>query len=272
MAVKYVTVKCPECGANLPIEKGRQAIFCSYCGSQIMLVDENEYKYKYEVTHHHVDEAEIMRAEAELLRVKAESEKVAAYAKLKEKQAREDAKRATLNRDIRITAYFIALIFAVISVVRMSSGENSLDAVTGVAIAVVIVIITLSSADAERKRNKEIQMLRDGKIKLTGDAINWEDENVGRVRSKFESLGFQNIKTVNLKDLTFGILKKAGNVEYVSINGEKPCEGWYNIDSKIVIKYHDFPNPDEIRRMNYEMSDLRRRIIRWRSILQRMRL
>ena len=247
MAVKYVTIKCPECGANLPIEEGRQAVFCSYCGSQVMVVDENEYKYKYEVTHHHVDEAKIMRAEAELLRAKAESEKTAADIKLKEEQAKEDAKRAVFSRDIRITAYFAALIFAAISVVRMSSGENSLAAIAGVAIAITIVAITLSSARAERERNKEIHMLRDGKIKLTGDALSWEDENVSRVRSKFESLGFCNIKIVNLEDLTFGIFKKAGSVECVSINGGKPCEGWYNVNSKIVIKYHDFPDPDLVK-------------------------
>ena len=37
MAVKFTSVKCPECGANLPIEEGREKMFCSYCGTQIIM-------------------------------------------------------------------------------------------------------------------------------------------------------------------------------------------------------------------------------------------
>ena len=40
MAVKFTSVKCPECGANLPIEEGRERIFCSYCGTQIIMTNE----------------------------------------------------------------------------------------------------------------------------------------------------------------------------------------------------------------------------------------
>ena len=53
MAIKFTSVKCPECGATLPIEEGREQIFCSYCGSKIIMTNENEYIYRK------VDEAEI---------------------------------------------------------------------------------------------------------------------------------------------------------------------------------------------------------------------
>ena len=59
MAIKFTAVKCPECGATLPIEEGRKQIFCSYCENKIIMTNENEYIYR------HVDEAEIKQAETE---------------------------------------------------------------------------------------------------------------------------------------------------------------------------------------------------------------
>ena len=61
MAVKFTSVKCPECGANLPIEEGRERMFCSFCGTQIIMTNKNEHTYR------HVDEAEVKRAETEQL-------------------------------------------------------------------------------------------------------------------------------------------------------------------------------------------------------------
>lgn len=69
MAVKFISIKCPECGANLEMEQDRKVMFCSYCGRKIMMVDENEFKY--DVTHRHVDVAKIREVEE-----KAEIKKV----------------------------------------------------------------------------------------------------------------------------------------------------------------------------------------------------
>lgn len=57
MAIKFTSVKCPECGANLPIEEGREKMFCSYCGMQIIMTNENEHIYR------HIDEARFKQAE-----------------------------------------------------------------------------------------------------------------------------------------------------------------------------------------------------------------
>ena len=39
MALKFNSIKCPECGANLPIEEGRDTLFCSYCGNKIIVTN-----------------------------------------------------------------------------------------------------------------------------------------------------------------------------------------------------------------------------------------
>lgn len=43
------------CDENITSEEGRNYCFCQYCGSKIVLVNENEHVYVYE----RVDEAEI---------------------------------------------------------------------------------------------------------------------------------------------------------------------------------------------------------------------
>ena len=65
MAIKFVSVKCPECGATLDVEEGRKQLFCSYCGTKVMIDNDNEYIYR------HIDEAGIKQAEADkLIRLK----------------------------------------------------------------------------------------------------------------------------------------------------------------------------------------------------------
>ena len=57
--IKLVSVKCPECGAALTVEDGRQQAFCSYCGTRVLIANENE-----KITRT-INEAEIKKAEAE---------------------------------------------------------------------------------------------------------------------------------------------------------------------------------------------------------------
>ena len=59
MAVKLISVKCPECGATLNIEEDREQAFCTYCGTKVLLHNENEHIYR------HIDEAGVRQAETD---------------------------------------------------------------------------------------------------------------------------------------------------------------------------------------------------------------
>ena len=64
MSVQFVSVKCPECGALLNIEEGRSQAFCSYCGTKILVHNDNEKIYR------HIDEAGInTQGNSELLTI-----------------------------------------------------------------------------------------------------------------------------------------------------------------------------------------------------------
>ena len=52
-------MKCPACGADLEVKEGRTFCYCQYCGTKVMLQNENEYVYR------HIDEAGLRRAETE---------------------------------------------------------------------------------------------------------------------------------------------------------------------------------------------------------------
>ena len=59
MAIQFISVTCPQCGANLQIEEGREFAFCSYCGTKVMMSNENEHIVRT------IDEAGIKQAETD---------------------------------------------------------------------------------------------------------------------------------------------------------------------------------------------------------------
>ena len=59
MAIEFIPVVCPKCGADLNIEKGRSEAYCTYCGTKMLLNNENEHIYR------HIDEAGVKQAETD---------------------------------------------------------------------------------------------------------------------------------------------------------------------------------------------------------------
>lgn len=57
MSLNVISLKCPECGATLNIEQGRQQAFCTYCGAKNFINNENEYVYR------HIDEAAMQQSD-----------------------------------------------------------------------------------------------------------------------------------------------------------------------------------------------------------------
>ena len=65
--------------------------------------------------------------------------------------------------------------------------------------------------------------------------------------NNFKEKGFKNIETEKLKDLITGWITKDGEVESVSVDGDKDYSPnvWYSNNVKVVITYHTFPSDDE---------------------------
>lgn len=42
MAVEFISVKCPSCGAELSGEHERGITYCNYCGTKILIQNDRE--------------------------------------------------------------------------------------------------------------------------------------------------------------------------------------------------------------------------------------
>ena len=76
---------CPQCRANLSVDKDMKQAFCMYCGNKIIISNENEHIYR------NVDEARLKEAENERLRIEFEIEQE--KKREAEKNARKEVER-----------------------------------------------------------------------------------------------------------------------------------------------------------------------------------
>ena len=99
MSIRFISIKCPDCGADLSIEENRTQAFCTYCGTMVLVNNENEYVYR------HIDEAGVAQAETDRI------------VKLKKIEMAEKYRLAAeKSKKFRIT---LSLTFAVIAVITL---------------------------------------------------------------------------------------------------------------------------------------------------------
>lgn len=129
MAVKFTSVECPSCGAHLSVEEGREKVFCEYCGTQIIMTNENEHTYR------RVDEAEIKRAETERM--------------VRMKELEMEEKEDNRERKSTKTAYIISAILGVVG--ALSEVILPLN-IAGTFMILIAIFIVTSTMDKQKKK------------------------------------------------------------------------------------------------------------------------
>lgn len=228
MAITLNSVKCPECGATLPIEEGRTQVFCSYCGAKVIITNENEHIYR------HIDEAGVKQAETDRMIRLRELE-------LEEAQASRNEKLRSTLMKIWIPASVIIVVLG-IGIMFFGGdmgpiyGFDFLAFVGGPIVGggAALIFKVLPEKEADKA------MMRNGGIRLPKNIFPYSEQNYETVRSALQSAGFRNITCVNMHDLTLGLLQKPGKVDSISVNGEKIMSGGkvYLPDVPISITYH----------------------------------
>lgn len=218
MAIKFVSIKCPECGAPLDVEEGRQQIFCSYCGSKIMIQNDNEYIYR------HIDEAQIKQAEVDRT------------VQLKKMEFLE-RKRVAAEKSKK-TKVLLSVILAVIAVFFIGigfAGENLGLTMPGLICCYILMFMWMDNKD---KDDDDIDL--GDKIKVPSGISGYESKSYSAIEAMFISAGFTNVRCVPLNDLTMGFLKKPGMVELITINGHDTTSGGgkYHPNATVIITYH----------------------------------
>ena len=229
--VKLISIKCPECGANLEIEEERKTAFCTYCGAKLLIHNENEHIFR------NVDEAEILHAQNE--KYKLETDRIAMTQNLV------DEKKDTIIMIIALLA--IIVIFVIATLMRVSGSEELKDIslllilVDFMGLTIYMVFIVTIFDNKSKNKNKP------GYIKFP-EGVDY----IHGFRTKIHYLsaeralqvsGFKDIQSINLFDLKPNNTKREFCVSKITIDGNEidDFEASYNANSKIIIYYHGLP-------------------------------
>ena len=221
--IRLISVKCPDCGAALQLEEGRQTAFCSYCGTKILLHNENEHIIR------NIDEAGIRQAENDRAYMMKELE-------LEEKDEKH-------HRFLTFVWLFCTILLFTVGFIRISTGTRDGDDWGHMMIVFGMLIgvwgwLMLSLGTRKHRKNRN----RPGYAKMPEQAVNCENLHFTAVRDALKANGFSDIRLINLGDLRLGIFRKNGSVESVTIDGDTvSSDDWYPQSGKIIISYHGFP-------------------------------
>ena len=216
MGVKLIAVKCPECGATLNIEADRTQAFCTYCGTKVLVHNENEHIYRK------IDEAGIRQAETDRM------------IRLRELELEE--KMSTKGQITSYVAYGIALVFVVAGVLNMSS--SSLRGMWGIIIGAYIAMFTYGGS--HKKNSMRQKQVRADQVRISGQLVDCSQMNYHNVVAMYTGAGFRNVTAIPMNDLNFFTMSKNGQVDQVTIDGETDfAEGdVYPKDAAVLITYH----------------------------------
>ncbi len=227
MSVRLISVKCPECGATLNVEENREQAFCSYCGTKVLLHNENEHIFR------HIDEAGVKQAETDLI------------VRMKQMEFAEK-KRADAEKTKKLKI-IISLIMASVGILMMvieyMGGYASGDPDSGLYMLSVVGMFPLMGAGyiwLFSKNDDEDDWDFGDKAIVPSSINNYENKNYSAIEVMFGNAGFTNVRCIALNDLTLGVLKKPGMVESITINGHSVTSGGkkYSKDAAVVISYH----------------------------------
>lgn len=221
--IRLISVKCPDCGAALQFEEGRQTAFCSYCGTKILLHNENEHIIR------NIDEVGIRQAENDRAYMMKELE-------LEEKDEKH-------HRFLTFVWLFCTILLFAIGFIMIGTGPKDSDDPGYMLIMFGMLVgawgwLMLDAGKKKRRKNRN----RPGYAKMPDQAVNCENLHFTAVRDALKANGFSDIRLINLGDLRLGILRKNGSVESVTIDGESvSSDDWYPQGGRIIISYHGSP-------------------------------
>ena len=177
MAIKMNSVKCPECGANLQIEEGRKQIFCSYCGTRIIMTNENEYIYR------HIDEAEIAHAETN---------------RIVEMKRMEMAEKSRMQKQrIKKIKIIISIILGAIMLISFAIHKMHMMTL-GMVCALALMMMWMG----EIGNNSDDDDIYDGKIKVPSSIDGFDNKSYQAIEGLLRSAGFSDIQSIPLNDLS----------------------------------------------------------------------
>ena len=228
MAVSLVSVKCPECGATLNIESNREFAFCSYCGTKVLLHNENEHIFR------HIDEAGVKQAETDrIVRMK--------QMELLEKKRADAEKTKALKIKISLTMAIVGILMMTLGYMAGSATGDSDSGFYMISMIGFFPLLGAAYIWLLSKKNEDDSELDFGDMARVPSSISdYNRKSYTAIEAVLSSAGFTNIKCVPLNDLTVGVMKKPDMVDSITINGREVTSGGkkYPKDAPVIISYH----------------------------------
>ena len=221
MAIKFVSIKCPECGSTLDIEEGRKQIYCSYCGAHIMVQNDNEYIFRQ------VDEARIKQTEVDAaFRMK--------QLEIQEKELEQIKSAYTRKCRICMAVFVLSIILMYVS------PDTVLLGVFLLIIVFYTIILGWASYDEDKNTLINKMTVPIHSAQITSTMEHYAGRTAKEIKDEFFSAGFTNIHTEPVRDLNILTLFKSGRVKKIEINGDPiyKTDNVFDKNSKIVIYYH----------------------------------
>ncbi|MCR4922887.1 MAG: TFIIB-type zinc finger domain-containing protein [Lachnospiraceae bacterium] len=218
MAISLSTVKCPQCNADLSVEGNKEFFFCQYCGTKVMVNNENEYIYRT------IDEAGIKQAETDR------------FIRLRQLEMQE---RAEHSRKKLIVMWLIATaLLTLMGIIGMTIDNEGMGMCLFLA---MLVGMWGSGALLENKKKRRLHVAAGpNEVAITGVMQGYRERNYNSVLSLYRIAGFTNVNAVALRDLTIFNLRRNGQVEEVTINGVSEFEEGdiFPKSANVLITYH----------------------------------
>lgn len=227
MASNVKTYKCPSCGANVDIDLDSGEGVCDYCGSKIVRSNDNEFTINYKVT----DEAEIKKQTTELERIKLAN------------KDHEYKKKRTL---VKVVISFVLLLIGVFMIIfgffngeRTGNPNSSYYMVGLLGMFFIMGAAYIWIFDSSNKNSVD-----NGTNAIVPNSLgSYRNKSYIFVEKTLKSAGFENVVSVALNDLMFGVIKKPNNVENITVDGQEIEVGRrYRKDAAIIISYHSYSN------------------------------
>lgn len=263
--MKVKVLKCPECYGSLEIEPGLTICYCKYCGAQIT-IEEDEITVQARVRQkemaHEADMRSKKYSHESNMRDKEYSHEIQKI-KIEKKEKRLSEMWPFLMIGVILLICFGLIIFCNIG---QKMQENKLEGTVSEVMKLIdsgdydtayvkaqsIYWASEWSSEPKEKweavRESLLETILSAKleagtaVKMPLSAKNYKSENYEVVVKKLSDIGFTDIKTEIIYDLTTGWLVSDGDVESVSIDGDTKFDKGDVVDSdaKVIITYHTF--------------------------------
>ena len=135
---RLLKLKCPNCNADLSFKEERENYFCEYCGTKLLLDNDNEFIYK------HIDEAQIKRAEVEKLVKLKELE-------LKEKEMEQ---KRLINKIMLIISLILGIGAILFFILAKILDEDALDGI-GIFACFILLFMWLFKIAIDQNKNEK---------------------------------------------------------------------------------------------------------------------